>query len=127
MRMINDERSHLGLEMHLSATSDDSLTHILNDTWQFVGTYMWMCIGKNVCACSMLAEHIQDFIRIAAFLRACIELTIGIGTSPTLAKTVIALTINLLSPGDIRQILLAIVNILTTFQNNGSQTEFYES
>ena len=87
--MIDDERCHLGLEMHLSTTSDDGLAHILNDTWQFVGTNMRMCIGKNACACSMLTEHIQDFVHATTFLTTCVELTIGIGSCSTLTKAVV--------------------------------------
>ena len=75
----------------------------------------------------MLTEHIQDFIRITTFFTTCIELTIRIGTSPTLAKTVVALSIHLLRLGDIRQIFLPFMHIFTSFQNDRTQSELNQS
>ena len=75
----------------------------------------------------MLTKHIQDLIRIATLFAARIEFAIRIGTSPTLAKTVIALRIYLLRLGDVRKIFLTVVYILAPFQHDGPQTQFYQS
>ena len=40
------QSSHLSLEMHLSATSDNRVAHSLNDLRQAVCTDMWMGIGQ---------------------------------------------------------------------------------
>ena len=59
---------HLGLEMHLAATFYDGVAHVLNDARQLVGADMRMSICKDRSACSVLAEHIEDFVHVASLL-----------------------------------------------------------
>ena len=74
----------------------------------------------------MLTEHIEDLVYIASFLAPCIELAIRVGTSPTLTKTVVALCIHLLGLGDVGQIFLTLMHVLSSLQHDGSQAQFYQ-
>ena len=85
-----------------------------------------MGIGKDGRRSTVLTKHIQDLVRIATFLRACIEFAVRIGTSPTLTETIVTLRIHLLRLGDVRQVLLTIMHVLAPFQHDGSQAEFYQ-
>ena len=86
-----------------------------------------MGISKDGGGGSVLAENVEDFVRITTFLRTRIEFAVRIGTCPTLAKTVVTLRIHLLRLRDVGQVLLAFMNILSSLKNNGSQPQFDES
>ena len=75
----------------------------------------------------MLTEHIQNFLYVSALFAACVQLTVTIGTSATLAKAVVALAIHLLRATDVCQILLAVVYVLTALQYYRTQSQLYQA
>ena len=124
---IKNEARHLGLKMYLATTLQNGVAHVLNDTWQLVRTDVWMGISQNIDRCTMLTEHIENLLNRTTLLATGVELAIRIGTCPTLAKAIVALRVYLLRLGNLRQVFLALMNILSTFQDNGTQTQFYQS
>ena len=125
--MNKKKTSHLGLMMHLAATLENGLPHILYHSWQLVSTYMRMGIGKDIGRGSMLTENVEDAIDISALLAARIEFAIGIGTCPTLTIAVVALGVDALGLGNLCQVGLALTDILTALHNDGAQTKFDET
>ena len=123
----NNQPRHLRLEMNFTATIDDGVAHRLYDLRQTVCADMGMGICQNSRRGTMLAKHIQNLVCITPFLTSGIELTVRIGTSPTLTKTIVALCIHLLRLGDVGQILLTVMHILASFQNYRTQAEFYQA
>ena len=115
---FQDKTSHLGLKMHLTATIDNRIAHILNHARQLICSNMRMGICKDVRIGSMLAENIQNLIHATTLLASGIKFTVAIGSCTTFTKTIVALTIHLLSLGDVRKILLTLTHVLATFQNN---------
>ena len=113
--------------MHFAATIDDGVAHRLYDLRQTVCADMGMSICQNSRRGTVLTKHIQNLVCITPFLTSGIELTVRIGTSPTLTKTIVALCIHLLRLGDVGQILLTVMHILASFQNYRTQAEFYQA
>ena len=74
----------------------------------------------------MLAEHVQNLLRRPAFLRARIQLAVRIGSCPTLAKAVVALSVHLLRLSYQRQVLLPLVHVLAALQHHWSQAQLDE-
>ena len=109
--------------MHLTTTINNSVTHRLDHLGQTISPDMRMRISQDGRRGPMLTEHIQYFIRITTFLASCIELAVRVGTSPTLTKTVVTLGIHFLRLGDVRQIFLALMHILASFQDDRAQSE----
>ena len=119
---LHQQSGHAGLEMHLAPTSKDGVAHVFDDPWQFVGADMRMCVGEDVGRGPMLAEHVEDFLHVAPFFRACVEFSIREGTCPTLPKTVVALRVDLLVACDGSQVALALMHIFSPLHHNGAQS-----
>ena len=109
--------------MHLAAAADNRVAHRLDDLRQAVGADVRMGVGQDVGRGAVLTEHAQDLVRVAAFLRAGIELAVGVGPCPTLAEAVVALGVDQLRARDLRQVLLALVHVLATLQHDGPETQ----
>ena len=124
---IDNQLSHLALKVYLATRLDYRITHGLNHLGEPVCSYMGMGISQDSRRRPMLAEDIQDLVRITTFLTTGVELAIRIGACPTLTKTVVALCIYLLVFGDIGQIFLSFMNILSSLQHDRPQTQFYQS
>ena len=75
----------------------------------------------------MLTEHIQYFLYRATLLGTCVELSVGIGTCPTLSKAIVAFVVDPLRLGDGSQVQLTLMNVLAAFQHHRPQTEFYQT
>ena len=118
LALTQDETIHAGLEMHLSPTTQDLLTHPLDHPWQLIGADMGMGIDQDSRACPMLTKDIQDLIDGTPFLAACVELSIGVGTGTPLAKAVIRFAVDGVRPTDLRNVFLPFVHILATFEDD---------
>ena len=70
----------------------------------------------------MLTEDVQYLVNVATFLRTGVEFTVRVGSCPTLAETVVAFGIDLLRTRDLSQITFAVMDILSTFQYDGTKT-----
>ena len=121
------ESCHLGLEMHFSATAQNGVAHILNNTRQLIRSDMGMSISQDIGRSSMLTEHSENLFDRSPFLTASIKFAVGIGSRPTLAEAIIAFWVYLLCLANLRQVELALTHILTTFQHYWAQTEFNET
>ena len=124
---FQDKTSHLGLKMHLTATIDNRIAHILNHARQLICTNMRMGICKDVRIGTMLAENIQNLIHATTLLASGIKLTVTIRSGTTFTKTIVALTIHLLSLGDVRKILLTLTHVLATLQNNRAISQLHQT
>ena len=127
MVTFQDKTSHLGLKMHLTATIDNCIAHILNHARQLICANMRMGICKDVRIGTMLAENIQNLIHATTLLASGIKLTVTIGSCTTFTKTIVALTIHLLGLGNVRKVLFTLTYVLATLQNNRSISQLYQT
>ena len=113
--------------MHLAATTQNCLSHILDDTRQAIRSDMRMSIDHDIGICTMLHKHTQNLVRITALLAARVQLTIAVRTSTALAKTVIAFRVDTLLGTDTRNILLSFVHILATLHHYRAYAVLYQT
>lgn len=88
---------------------------------------MRMGICQDIGIGTMLAEYVQNLIYTSPFLASCIEFAVTISTGSTFTETVVALTIYLLSLGNVREVLLAFAHILASLQHDRTITQFYQA
>ena len=65
MLILNEQFGHLGIEVNLTARLQNLLPHVLNDAGQLVRADMRMGITQNGCGGTVLAEYVEDLLRIA--------------------------------------------------------------
>ena len=53
-----------------------------------------MGVDQDILACTMLDKDTQHTVHRTAFLAACIELAIAVGSCPTLAVAIVALGVD---------------------------------
>ena len=99
--VLNNQCIHSCLEMYFSATFDNGVPHIFNDTWQFVCSDMRMRIHQYRSRSSMLAKYVQNLIYIPSLLAPGIEFPIRISSCTPFAKTVIRFRVNRVFPADL--------------------------
>jgi hypothetical protein len=75
----------------------------------------------------VLTKHAQYFLHRTTFLGAGIQLTVGIGPCPTLAKGVVALGVYDVFAGDTGKVALAFVDVFATLNNYRPQAKFYQA
>ena len=85
-----------------------------------------MGVCQDIRRSAVLAKDVKNLLYRATFLRACVQLTVRVGSCPTLTKAIVTLRINLLSLSNLRQVLLTFTNIFATFYDDGTQTQFNE-
>src|SRR3712207_5229573 len=124
LSVFNNQNIHPGLEMHFAPARENRSAHILNHARQLVRTDVRVSVRKYRCGCPMLAEHVQDFVRVSPFFAAGIELPVGVGARPSLSETVIRFGVYDMFTVDLRKVFLPLAYILSAFYDNGAQTEF---
>lgn len=82
------------LEIDFATRFADLFTHGFNDARQAVGADVGMGVTKDVGVGTMLAKHAKNAFNVSAFLGTRVEFAVGIGSSPTFAKGIVALWIN---------------------------------
>ncbi len=82
----DDEAVHAGLEVYLATVLQDSIAHVLYHGRQLVRADVWMGIHQNVRVGSVLAEHVQYLLHVAALLAPGVELAVGVGSRAALAE-----------------------------------------
>lgn len=112
--------------MNLAATADNSVAHGLDDGRQLVGAEVGMSIRKDGCAGSVLAEDIEYFLHTASFLAARVEFAVREGTRTSLAKGEVGLGVNCLLARDEGYVLAAVVHILSSFNDDGTNAQLYK-
>ena len=125
--LLYEQSVHACFEVNLATALDDSVPHVFNDTRQFVRTYVRMCIYQYRSGGSMLAEDVQNLVYITALFAACVQLAIRVGSGTSLSEAVIGLRVDELLAADLRQVFLAFPYVLSTFHNDGAQTELYQA
>ncbi len=118
---------HLRLEMHFATTSDDGLAHRLDDARQLVGAEMRMGVCQDACAGSVLTEHVQDLLHIAALLAPRVELAVGESPRTALAEGIVRFGIDGLRTADLRDVLPTLMHALAALHHDGSDAQFDES
>ena len=85
-----------------------------------------MGIAEDARRCAVLTKNIQDFLHRTTFFRACVEFSVGIGTSAALAETIVAFGVDLLRFRDECEVFFSVAHVFSAFQNNGTKAEFDE-
>ena len=124
--LLHHQACHPCLEMHLSPTLYDCVADVFNHSWQPVGTYMRMRIGKNGCGSTVLAEHTKYLFHTATLLAASIKLTIRVCSGTSLAEAIVAVAIHSLLSRHLRKVFLTLMHILSAFENDRAQSQFNE-
>ena len=124
--LLHHQAHHPCLEMHLSPTLYDCVADVFNHSWQPVGTYMRMRIGKNGCGSTVLAEHTKYLFHTATLLAASIKLTIRVCSGTSLAEAIVAVAIHSLLSRHLRKVFLTLMDILSAFENDRAQSQFNE-
>lgn len=113
--------------MHLAATLDDLVTHILDNAWQLVGANMRMGIAENGWRSSMLTEDLKNLGDVAALLAACVKLSVAVGSGSSFTETVVAFRIYGLRLADESKILFPLADILPSFDDDGAEPKLDEA
>ena len=104
--------------MYFSATFENRIPHIFNDTRQLVRSDMRMCISQYSRRSSMLAEYIEYLVYISSFLTAGIKFPVRISSCPPFSETIIGFRIYRMFPTDLRQVLFPFTHIFSAFYNH---------
>lgn len=123
---LNDQFVNARAKMYLAARLQNSITDILDDAGQLVGTYVGVCIGKYGRRGPVLAQNSQDTFYRASLLAAGIEFPVGKGTGSALAKTVVRLVVDDVFATDAGNIFTALVDVLSPFQYDWAHTQLDE-
>ena len=113
--------------MNLAAALENRVSHILDNSRKFVRSDMRMRIDKDRRACAVLTEDIQNLVDVSSLLASCIEFSVGIRSCPSLAKTVVALAVNLVFARDSGDIVLAVANVLSALNHDRTKSKFYKT
>ena len=84
---------HLGLVMHFAARFQYRVPHVFYHPRQSVGTDVRMGIGQYGRRSTVLAEHIENLLRISAFLAAGIEFAVGVCACSAFAETIVGIRV----------------------------------
>ena len=77
------------VEVYLTTTIDNTLSHVFYDNWQSIGANVWMCFKENFILRTMLMEYFENTLCITAFFGACVEFSVRKSTCAAFAKAVI--------------------------------------
>ena len=127
LAIMDQQAIHPSLEMYLSATALNPLTHRLDHTRQLIRSDVRVRVDQDRRTGSMLTEDIQDPVHRTTFLAPCIKLSIGIGTGAAFAKTVIRLAIHPMLAADQGDIPFAGTHILSPLQHDRPQPQLDQS
>ena len=86
-----------------------------------------MGVAEDICRCSVLAEHAQDFLHRAALLGASVEFAVGVSARAALAKGVVALGVHDVAARDLREVALALMHVLTALHYDGAKAQFNQT
>lgn len=75
----------------------------------------------------VLAEHVQDFVGIAALLAAGVQFAVRVGSRTSLAETVVALAVHLMLTRDFRKVELTVAHVLSALHDDGTTTGLYQA
>ena len=121
------QRGHLRLEVHLSATAQNGVAHVLNHTRQLVGADVGVCVGEYRHGGSVLAEDVENLLHVAALLAARVELAVAVGTCSALAKAVVRFGVDGMLAADAGDVLLAAVHVLAPLHDDGAEAQLDEA
>ena len=119
--------AHLSLEDDLSTCRHDAFAHSRNNTGQPIGTDMRVRIVKNRLICTMKSKHFKSPTVISPLFGTGKELAIRVGSSTTLAKSIIGIGINSAITVDLRNIPFAGRDITSTLQHNRFDSQLNQS
>ena len=88
---------------------------------------MGVRIAQDGCRCAVLAEDVEDFFYIAAFLAACVEFAIRVGPCATLAEAIVALGVNGMLARDACDVAFAGMHILASFYHDRAASQLDEA
>ena len=123
---LHQQGIHAGLEVHLAATLQDGVPHVLDDTRQLIRTNVRVGIHQDGRRRAVLAEHVQNLVHIAPLLAAGIKLAVGVSACAPFAKAVVRLRVDGLRTAYLRQVFLAGMHILAPLHHHGAQAQFYQ-
>ena len=85
-----------------------------------------MSIGKDACACSVLTEHVEYLLYIAALLASCVKFSVRESTCTSFAKGIVGLGIDDVASAYLGYVLSAFVYRLAALHYYRANAEFYK-
>ena len=104
------------LEVHLATSRANRITHIGDDTWQFVRADMRVRLIQNLGRSTVVNKALQRTVVVASLLAASEELSVRECSCSTLAKGVVRVGIDSLVALNFCDILASLDNLLTSFK-----------
>ena len=121
---IHKQSGDTRLEMYLTATAQDLVADIGNDSRQAVGADVRMSGIENTRLRTKLTESLQYALRIATLLASREELAIAESTCTTLSETEVRLRIDFLLTSDQSHIAPAVCHVLASFEHYWLDAKF---
>ena len=125
--VLDEQGIHACLEVHLSATGEDGVSHVFNHPRQLVGSDVRMRVYQDRCACSVLAEHVQNLVHAATLLAARIQLAVGVSSRTSFTETVVRFRVHLVFTADAGKIRLAVAHVLSALHHHRTQSQLYQT
>ena len=63
--LLDDQCVHPGFEVHLTATFDNRMTHVLYHPWQFIRTDVRMGVHQDGGGSPVLAKYVQYLVHVS--------------------------------------------------------------
>ena len=104
--------------MNLSATAQNLVADVGNNSRQLIGSDVWVCSIEDTGIGPKLAEAFQDTGHVTAFLTTRKQLAVGKRTGSTFAETEITFRIDLLRAGNLSHISPAVRYIASALYDN---------
>ena len=114
------------LEMHLAATGQYGVAHVLDNARQAVGADMRMCVAQYPAVRAVLAEYAENAAHVAAFLAVGVELAVGISPRASLAERIIAFGVYFLLLWYEGNVALTVAHVLSPLEHHGFQSQLDE-
>lgn len=125
--VLDDESYHLGLKTDFASATDDGVAHVFYDAREPVGADMRVGIDEDAGGGSVLTEHVEYLVGIAAFLAAGVEFAVGEGSCSSFSEGIVGFGIYGVFAGDEGYVLTAFVDVLASLDDDGTDSEFDES
>jgi hypothetical protein len=116
-----------GAEMNLPPAITNCFSHPADDIWQAIAPNMGMSLVQDLIRSSKMMKHTQHPVIVPSFPGAGIKFPIRESTGPALSKAIVGFRIQTPATAKHGNIFLALAYLLTPFQNNRTEPQFYQS
>lgn len=116
---LRDEIDDAGVEMIFAAVAFDGGTHVGDDAAELVGADVGMGINGDGGVGAVFDEAADDFLHVAAFGAAGVELAVGVGACAALAEAPVAVGVDLLGAGQLGDVGAAFLHRFAALDDDG--------